>query len=203
MSYTISPGHKAASAWFISAASNDEWRRLWLSMVASLQSERLTRAQRLLADSNPQRAHARYELNTGEIGKLSESFVAEFQNDRANADARRYQAPLQLESQSHGNRMPRRTMLTPFDNSAFENLSGDDKKWWDEQQARFASDSLLLPTKPNFDLLVFETVNFMDGRRTTAQISDLLSAEFPLQLDEAWVNRLVAVLEKQGLVAER
>ena len=68
---------------------------------------------------------------------------------------------------------------------------------------RFASDAQLLPIKPTFDLLVFETVNFMDGRRTTAQISDLLSAEFPLELDETWVNRLLGILEKQGLAAER
>jgi hypothetical protein len=187
----------------MAAASNEDWRRLWLSMVASLQSERLGRAQQLLADADSQRARVRYELNTSEIGRLSESFAAEFQNTRSNPDAQRYQAPIQLESQTHGNRVPHRATLAPFDAMAFENLSGDDKKWWDEQQARFASDSLLLPTKPNFDLLVFETVNFMDGRRTTAQIADLLSAEFPLPLDEAWVNRLVAVLEKQGLVAER
>ena len=99
--------------------------------------------------------------------------------------------------------MPHRTALAPFDASAFENLTGDDKQWWNEQQARFASDAQLLPTKPTFDLLVFETVNFMDGRRTTAQISDLLSAEFPLELDETWVNLLLAILEKQGLAAER
>ena len=120
-----------------------------------------------------------------------------------NADAQRYQAPIQLESQPRGNRVPHRLALAPFDASAFENLSGDDKQWWDEQQARFASDAQLLPTKPNFDLLVFETVNFMDGRRTTAQISDLLCAEFPLELDETWVNRLLGILEKQGLAAER
>ena len=71
------------------------------------------------------------------------------------------------------------------------------------QQARFASDAQLLPIKPTFDLLVFETVNFMDGRRTTSQVSDLLSAEFPLELDETWVNRLLGILEKQGLAAER
>jgi len=187
----------------VAAASNDDWRRLWLSMVASLQSERLARAQHLLADSSAQRAHARYDLNTSEIGRLSESFAAEFQSGRVNPDAQRYQAPVQLESQPHGNRVPHRVTLTPFDASAFENLSGDDKPWWNEQQARFASDAQLLPIKPTFDLLVFETVNFMDGRRTTAQISDLLCAEFPLELDETWVNRLLGILEKQGLAAER
>src|SRR5205085_10132265 len=82
----------AAAAWFMAAASNDDWRRLWLSMVASLQSERLARAQHLLSDANAQRAHARYDLNTSEIGQLSESFAAEFQSGRANPDAQRYQA---------------------------------------------------------------------------------------------------------------
>jgi hypothetical protein len=96
---------------------------------------------------------------------------------------------------------PQRLTLLPLDASAFENASVEDKKWLAEQEARFASDSEGLATKPNFALISFEAVNFMDGHRSTAEIADLLSAEYLLDIDQAWVNRLVSILEKQKLVA--
>jgi hypothetical protein len=71
-----------------------------------------------------------------------------------------------------------------------------------EQEARFASDSEGLATKPNFALISFEAVNFMNGRRSTAEIADLLSAEYLLDIDQAWVDRLVSILDKQKLVAK-
>ena len=42
----------------------------------------------------------------------------------------------------------------------------------------------------------------MDGHRSTAEIADLLSAEYLLDIDQAWVDRLVSILEKQKLVAK-
>jgi hypothetical protein len=90
--------------------------------------------------------------------------------------------------------------MLPFDASAFESASPDDKKWLAEQEARFASDSEGLATKPNFALISFEAVNFMDGHRGTAEIADLLSAEYLLDIDQAWVDGLVSILEKQKLV---
>ena len=100
-----------------------------------------------------------------------------------------------------GSKGPRRLTLLPISDAAFESLSGDDKKWWDEQQQRFSEDSEGLPTKPNFGLLVFETINFMDGHRSTAEIADLLAAEYLLDIDQAWVDRLVGILAAQKLVA--
>ena len=41
----------------------------------------------------------------------------------------------------------------------------------------------------------------MDGHRSTAEIAALLSAEYLLDIDQAWVDRLVGILEKQKLVA--
>jgi len=41
----------------------------------------------------------------------------------------------------------------------------------------------------------------MDGHRNTAQIADLLSAEYLLDIDQAWVDRLVSILAKRKLVA--
>jgi hypothetical protein len=96
---------------------------------------------------------------------------------------------------------PHRLTILPLDASAFESVSLDDKKWLAEQEARFASDSEGLATKPNFALISFEAINFMDGHRSTAEIADLLSAEYLLDIDQVWVDRLVSILEKQKLVA--
>ncbi len=96
---------------------------------------------------------------------------------------------------------PHRLTLLPLDASAFENASPDDAKWLAEQEARFASDSEGLATKPNFGLISFEAINFMDGHRSTAEIADLVSAEYLIDIDQAWVDRLVNILEKQKLVA--
>lgn len=97
---------------------------------------------------------------------------------------------------------PRRLTLLPIYDAAFESLSPDDKKWWDEQEARFRDDSEGLATKPNFDLLVFEAINFMDGHRSTAELADLLAAEYLLDIDQAWVDRLVGILAAQKLVTK-
>jgi hypothetical protein len=70
----------------------------------------------------------------------------------------------------------------------------------DRSPPRFASDSEGLATKPNFALISFEAVNFMNGHRSTAEIAGLLSAEYLLEIDQAWVDRLVSILEKQKLV---
>jgi hypothetical protein len=97
---------------------------------------------------------------------------------------------------------PHRLTLLPLDSSVFDNASPEDRKWLSEQQVRFASDSEGLATKPDFGLLSFEAVNFMDGHRSTAAIADLLSAEYLLDIDQAWVDRLVSILEKQKLVGK-
>jgi hypothetical protein len=97
---------------------------------------------------------------------------------------------------------PRRLTILPLDASAFEGVSAEDGKWLAEQEARFASDSEGLAIKPNFALISFEAVNFMDGHRSTAEIADLLSAEYLVDIDQAWVDRLVNILEKQKLVAK-
>jgi hypothetical protein len=97
---------------------------------------------------------------------------------------------------------PHRLTLLPLDASAFANASPEDAKWLAEQEARFASDSEGLATRPNFGLISFEAINFMDGHRSTSEIADLLSAEYLIDIDQAWVERLVSILEKQKLVAK-
>ncbi|HKF24108.1 MAG TPA: DUF4910 domain-containing protein [Candidatus Angelobacter sp.] len=96
---------------------------------------------------------------------------------------------------------PHRNVLLPLDATVFVDVTPEDAKWLSEQESRFASDSEGLPTKPNFALISFEALNFMDGHRNTAQIADLLSAEYLLDIDQAWVDRLVSILAKRKLVA--
>jgi Peptidase family M28 len=97
---------------------------------------------------------------------------------------------------------PTRLTLIPIYAAAFESISGDDKKWWGEQEAAFASDSGSggLPTRPPFDQIAFEAINFMDGKRSTTDIAGLLAVEFNRDFDGAWVDRLVGILGKLNLV---
>jgi hypothetical protein len=96
---------------------------------------------------------------------------------------------------------PRRLTLLPISPIVFDDLAGDDKKWWDQQDAKPAHLVDSIATKPTFDLLVYETVNFMDGHRSTADIAELLSVEYLMPFDQAWVDRLVKILADRKLVA--
>ena len=71
------------------------------------------------------------------------------------------------------------------------------------QQERFPDASNSLATKPTFELLAFETINLMDGHRSTSEIADSLSAEFLTDIDQDWVDRMVGILATQKLVATR
>ena len=97
---------------------------------------------------------------------------------------------------------PRRLTLIPINVIAYEALAGDDRKWWDEQESAFVSVSPGggLPTRPPFAQVTFEAINFMDGKRSTAEIADLLAVEFNRDFDAAWVDRLVGILAKLKLV---
>ena len=97
---------------------------------------------------------------------------------------------------------PRRLTLIPINATAYEALSGDDMKWWKEQEEVFPSiyPGGGLPIRPPFAQVAFEAVNFMDGKRSTTDIADLLAMEFNRDFDAAWVNRLVGILAKMKLV---
>lgn len=98
-----------------------------------------------------------------------------------------------------------RLTLASTDGSAFESLPAEDKKWLSEQSTRFpgGSDGNGISSEVDMGLLTFETINFMNGKRSTKEIALLLSAEFLVDIDEAWVNRMVGILEKQGLVTTK
>jgi hypothetical protein len=102
---------------------------------------------------------------------------------------------------------PRRLVIPPIQATALETMEAADQAWWREQQARFSGTGGSTAWKgtqqgrPGFRLLLFETVNFMDGRRTTAEIAELLSAEYEEEIDRAWVDRVVGILVRHGLVS--
>ncbi|MGO9649543.1 MAG: DUF4910 domain-containing protein [Terriglobales bacterium] len=98
---------------------------------------------------------------------------------------------------SKAGRVPHRLVLTPLDASVAQSLSGKDKQWWGEQEDRFATEAPGggLPLAPPFELIAFEAINFMDGKRTAGEIAALMSLEFNRDFDAAWMERLVGILE--------
>ncbi|HJQ98695.1 MAG TPA: DUF4910 domain-containing protein [Candidatus Polarisedimenticolaceae bacterium] len=95
-------------------------------------------------------------------------------------------------------RGPKRVVMLPYTESAFEPLTGDDLSWWTAQE-----DALGGAHGPGRDIVVYEAVAFMDGDRTTAEIAEALSCEFDVAVDAPWVDRLVAVLGKLSLIDPR
>jgi hypothetical protein len=98
-----------------------------------------------------------------------------------------------------------RLQTVPLDNkSLFAQMpTADDQKWWDEQDQRFAARrDELLPRRPTLDLLAWETLNLMDGHRSAADIADIMSAEFAINLDHAWVEKMAGILTKKQLIAQ-
>ncbi len=181
----------SAAAWFMAAADSQSWKRVRAGAYADRVAEL---ARRLAQDSTSDAAAKR-------VLKNREEFDA--QSDRLDSlTPQAGAAPTRNTSASGATNGPHRQTLLPLDASAFENASPDDKKWLGEQTARFASDSEGLSTKADFGVISFEAVNFMDGKRSTAEIADLLSAEYLVDIDQAWVDRLVSILEKQKLVTK-
>jgi aminopeptidase YwaD len=101
--------------------------------------------------------------------------------------------------------VPRRLTVPPLYESAFDGMSSEDTKWWSTQEAAFSSDGPGggLPTGPTFGLIVYEAINFMDGKRTNIEIAELLSVEYNRDFDAAWMDQLVGVLGRLKLVSAR
>jgi hypothetical protein len=195
----------AAAEWMASATP-DAWQHAWLATVNSLQQERTRRFQKIFAAlAPPGLAERQIRINTDELTDLSDGFLNAIQHlgEPVNASEEfSYQKPIQLATPlREAGVVPHRLAILPFDASAFEQLSGADRDWWQAQQQYFSSESEGLPTKPTFDLLMFEAVNLMDGKRNTGQIADLLSAEFLMDFDQLWVDRLAQILRSRGLIA--
>ena len=183
----------SSAAWFMATADSPAWKKLRAAAYADRVQEL---ARRLAQDATvPRDLPSKGTLKNREEFEDQSDYLESI-SKTGDAQARRRNNP---QDDASG---PRRLTLLPFDASAFEGLRGEDQKWLAEQESRFASDSEGLATKPNFALISFEAVNFMDGHRNTAEIADLLSAEYLIDIDQAWVERLVNILEKQKLVTK-
>ena len=86
---------------------------------------------------------------------------------------------------------PRSLTIAPIDGEALRELSPAEAKWLEEQRARY----------DDFDVVLFEAVNFMNGNRSSAEIADLLTMEFADEFTPPWVDHLASTLASLKLVA--
>jgi hypothetical protein len=182
----------SAATYFLAFNDPATWRGLYSRKSANRVSELSTRLAQ-----NPG-----FAQNTLRTGKNWEAFQNEVKGLNEALKAPGEVLDISAASGISLKPGPHRLTLLPLDASVFENASPEDAKWLAEQEARFASDSEGLATKPNFGLISFEAINFMDGHRSTSEIADLVSAEYLIDIDQPWVDRLVSILEKQKLVAK-
>ena len=187
----------SVAAYFMAAADKSQWESALAGEIAGRASEFALRIARdKLAPRSSDSLYNNRMTRNAETFRVESDALLLPKGAAIHKDHPADQGP---ENRKPG---PRRLTLLPLDASVFENTSAEDARWVAAQEARFASDSEGLPTKPNFGLISFEAVNFMNGHRSTAEIADLLSAEYLVDIDQAWIDRLVSILEKQKLVAK-
>lgn len=188
----------AASEWMASAIDSD-WRT---AMSTTLTSIEVSSSDRIgTAVMGPQASQRR--LRQAVASWLNSfSFVA-----RRDSETQASMPPplFPFPPKSAQEVGPHRLALLPINSKdLFADLGGDDRQWWEAQQERFSDPhGDLLPEGATMDKLVWETINFMDGHRSTAELADLLSAEYLVDIDQAWVKRLVRILEAKKLVATK
>ena len=89
--------------------------------------------------------------------------------------------------------IPRRKFIGPLADSYastwFREQMGAEHAWWEEQAQKI----------PHWEILVYETLNFTDGKRSLAEIEDAVRAEFG-DLPDGTVERILRDLEKVKLV---
>ena len=190
-----------AGAYWLASETNEEKKQAEYVATSDMISDRAHRVAEVLSSANSPAAQRRLESSRQELSRLlarQDNNVKQFMAGNQTQKA----ASLLQAKQSYTGTVPHRLTILPIAGSEFENLTGNDKKWWDEQTQRFASEAPGggLPTQPPLEQIVFETMNFIDGKRTTAEIADLLSAEFNQDFDQPWVDRLLGILSSLKLV---
>jgi hypothetical protein len=184
-----------AAALWMAGASDADWvraRSLGASTRAAEYARRLGGRMAIASSSDARARLSRNQAATDSLQRaLSESGLTPASSPAASASA----------SAGTG---PRRLVLLPLDASAWQGVSADDQRWMDEQSQKFdGGGGGGLATAPTLDLIVFETINFMNGLLSTSAIADRLSFEYGVDIDGAWVDRLVAILVSQKLVARK
>jgi aminopeptidase YwaD len=195
-----------AAAYLISGNSgrdNTEWLGAESLAATDVIADRARRVSEILAGSNSPNSRKRLEthLETAEeMVRQQRRYVRELASKGGELSSQK-DSVLKHKSGT----TPRRLMLLPIESSVFESLSAEDKRWWNNEKEHFASPPPGggVTATPTFAVIVFETINFMDGKRTTQDIADLLSAEYNYDFDYLWVNHVVEILAKLGLVSTR
>ncbi|HEY8132129.1 MAG TPA: DUF4910 domain-containing protein [Thermoanaerobaculia bacterium] len=162
----------AAAAYWIASATDAQWQQLAPAVTA----------ERLRADS--ERLVQLKRLGHQRLAAQLEKQIAALTQVNG---AKPSVAPTLLSVRST---FAKRNTIGPIAGSALETLQPDDKRWIDEQRK----------THPNFDLLMFEALGFMDGRHSNREIADLLTIEFGEEVGESWVSRLASILGSLKLV---
>lgn len=177
-----------ASLW-LATASEDEWRdaerRELASRVGTLAGRIAKNDARTDSAARIRSARARTELASASRALLES-----------------HSAPLPEHEPNTTATTPRRRTLLPLAGAAFAGVSDRDRNWIERERSRFPAGGGVdrLPTMPTFDLLVFGAINLMNGRRPTSEIAVLLASEHDLDIDQAWVDRLVEILATLKLV---
>ncbi len=191
----------AGAYWMAGDATRqkEELKRLGYAGLAEMIADRSNRVGEILTGPNSAGARKRLQDNLRVLGDLVDQQNVAARTSEKGGDELEIRVGQSNSARGVG---PRRLTMIPIAVSAYEPLSGDDLKWWDEQEAAFASESPGggLPTRPPFAQITFEAINFMDGKRGTAEIAGLLAMEFDRDFDAAWVDRLVGILAKLKLV---
>jgi hypothetical protein len=189
----------SATAWFLADATQPDWQRLWLRALAGQAARHGEQLAKLLGEVARPGADPAIRLRLQR--RLSEELAA-LQSPAGPAAGPLPDAlvlPGEPTTTAAASKGPRRRVLLPLEALSDESLlvqpRPDDLAWLHEQKERFGS------SDPGLQILAFEAVNFLDGRRTAADIAALLTAEFRVPIDTAWVERLLTLLAGQQLVS--
>lgn len=88
----------------------------------------------------------------------------------------------------------RRLVFLPFDD-ALEDLDPAAQKFWDEAEEKFSAKNIELA------MVIFELVNFLDGKTSDAQLAEKLFYEFDVEVGEVWVKEMLDILAAGKLVS--
>jgi hypothetical protein len=181
----------AASAYWLADDTVENQQRMAALGCGEMIADRARRAGVLMAGPSSAASKQRLQANL-------DSMAASLQQQASD----QFQIELTTKTAASGP-VPHRLTVLPLYETAFDNMSAQDRQWWSTQQLAFSSEALGggLPTGPALDLVVYEAINFMDGKRTTSDIAGLLSAEYNRDFDAAWLELLVGVLGRLQLVS--
>lgn len=168
----------ANAAYWIAAAGPAQWELLSPLVVA----EKMRTQSRQMVT-----------LRRAGNSRLAAALQSSFEYDArrmANAALTNYGALIEPTSTTPPVRGASRRTLTPLAGTALESVDARARKWMDAERARVGG----------LDLVLFELMQFLNGRRSSSELADLLTIEFGKPFTAAWVDEALAMLASQQLV---